>query len=197
MSSDVFGPMDPPKIPAIETEYRGVRFRSRLEARWAHYFTTLGLPYLYEHEGYELPSGRYLPDFWIASLGRTGTFLEIKPDCVPTIEEQTSCIELADVTRRRVMLFAGAPGRWIADHFATDAGLVFWPDYTSDVQHVFCLCEVCGAVGIGYQGRSDQVCKGTECSGRDVNSLTYDAPKLVEAARLANTNRFWDPRGQS
>ncbi len=181
-------------IAAIPTEYGGVRFRSRLEARWAVYFTQLGMPFLYEHEGYTLPSGNYLPDFWLASLGRVGTFVEIKPDCEPTIEEQTSCLELADVSRKRVMLFAGAPGRWIADNFATDAGLVFWPDYSGDTQHVFCVCEVCGAVGLGHQGRSDQVCKGTECMGRTVSSLTFDDPKLIEAARLANAHRFWDPK---
>lgn len=50
-------------IKPIETEYAGHRFRSRLEARWAVFFDKLGLRWHYEEEGYELPSGRYLPDF--------------------------------------------------------------------------------------------------------------------------------------
>jgi len=52
-------------IKAIETRYAGHRFRSRLEARWAVFFDTLGEPWEYEKEGFELPSGRYLPDFWL------------------------------------------------------------------------------------------------------------------------------------
>lgn len=54
-------------IKAIETRYKGYRFRSRLEARWAVFFDRLGLRWEYEPEGYELPSGRYLPDFFIRS----------------------------------------------------------------------------------------------------------------------------------
>lgn len=50
---------------AIETRYRDYRFRSRAEARWAVFFDSLGIKYEYEKEGYSLPSGRYLPDFWL------------------------------------------------------------------------------------------------------------------------------------
>ena len=48
--------------------YRGIRFRSRLEARWAKLFSELGIDWMYETEGYNiaLKDGthiRYLPDF--------------------------------------------------------------------------------------------------------------------------------------
>jgi hypothetical protein len=56
-----------PPIKAIETEYAGCRFRSRLEARWAVFFDTLGIKWRYEPQGYELPSGRYLPDFMVSA----------------------------------------------------------------------------------------------------------------------------------
>ena len=60
-------------IKAIETTYKGYRFRSRLEARWAVFFDTLGIKWQYENEGYqkevELNTGlktlRYLPDFFL------------------------------------------------------------------------------------------------------------------------------------
>ena len=42
-------------VRAIETRYAGYRFRSRLEARWAVFFQTLGTPWLYEPQGYEIP----------------------------------------------------------------------------------------------------------------------------------------------
>lgn len=55
-------------IQAIETFYRGIRFSSRLEARWAKLFSELGIDWMYETEGYNiaLKDGthiRYLPDF--------------------------------------------------------------------------------------------------------------------------------------
>lgn len=53
-------------IKAIETVYNGYRFRSRLEARWAVFFDTLGIEYQYEPEGFDLgEAGWYLPDFWL------------------------------------------------------------------------------------------------------------------------------------
>lgn len=48
---------------AIETRYAGCRFRSRLEARWAVFFDAMGFEWEYEPEGFELSTGRYLPDF--------------------------------------------------------------------------------------------------------------------------------------
>lgn len=62
----------------IETRYKCHLFRSRLEARWAVYFDSLGIKWIYEPEGYELPDGsRYLPDFYLPDHG---LFAEIKPD---------------------------------------------------------------------------------------------------------------------
>ena len=46
-------------IKAIETEYDGHRFRSRLEARWAVFFNAIGLTYEYEIEGFEMDGTRY------------------------------------------------------------------------------------------------------------------------------------------
>lgn len=51
-------------LKAIETEYKGYRFRSRLEARWAVFFDACGVKWEYEPEGYVLSDGGYyLPDF--------------------------------------------------------------------------------------------------------------------------------------
>lgn len=60
-------------IKAIEVEYDGHKFRSRLEARWAVFFNALGVDYEYEPEGFELPSGKkYLPDFRVKCYGTRG-----------------------------------------------------------------------------------------------------------------------------
>lgn len=41
-------------IKPIETLYRGYRFRSRLEARWAVFFDVAGIAWQYEPEGFDL-----------------------------------------------------------------------------------------------------------------------------------------------
>lgn len=56
-------------LKAIQTEYKGYRFRSRLEARWAVFFDTLGVKWEYEPEGYDLGNGvYYLPDFLLHDI---------------------------------------------------------------------------------------------------------------------------------
>jgi hypothetical protein len=56
-------------LQAIQTEYRGYKFRSRLEARWAVFFDALGVDWEYESQGYQLSNGEcYLPDFWLPNF---------------------------------------------------------------------------------------------------------------------------------
>jgi nucleoside 2-deoxyribosyltransferase len=50
-------------ISAIETAYKGYRFRSRLEARWAMFFDLTGVPWVYEPECLKVDGEPYLPDF--------------------------------------------------------------------------------------------------------------------------------------
>jgi hypothetical protein len=65
------------QIKAIETRWRGRLYRSRLEARWAVFMDTIGLKFVYEPEGYDLPDGtRYLPDFYLPEVR---WFAEVKP----------------------------------------------------------------------------------------------------------------------
>ena len=53
-------------MKVIETKYNGFLFRSRLEARWAVFFDSLGIEWSYEPEGFEFKDGtRYLPDFYL------------------------------------------------------------------------------------------------------------------------------------
>jgi hypothetical protein len=65
-------------IKAIETKYNGHKFRSRLEARWAVLFDSLGFKWEYEKEGYDLGEiGWYLPDFYLPEFN---CWIEIKGD---------------------------------------------------------------------------------------------------------------------
>lgn len=91
------------KIKAIETSYNGYKFRSRLEARYAVFFDTLGVQYYYEHEGFSLEGVAYLPDFY---LPQYDCFVEIKGQ-EPTEEELDKARLLATYTGKAVHLFAG------------------------------------------------------------------------------------------
>ena len=72
------------EMKAIQTEYKGYLFRSRLEARWAVFFDACGVDWEYEPEGYDLGNGiHYLPDFLLkrVQLGGYGSgseFSEIR-----------------------------------------------------------------------------------------------------------------------
>lgn len=63
-------------IKAIETEYAGCRFRSRLEARWAVFFDHLDIRWNYEPEGLDIDGVRYLPDFQLPDMD--GLYVEVK-----------------------------------------------------------------------------------------------------------------------
>lgn len=93
------------EIKAIETRYGGCRFRSRTEARWAVYFDALNIRWEYEKEGFELPSGRYLPDFWLPGWQ---AWVEIK-GTDPTEVERNKCFELAFASQSPVLLQSGIP----------------------------------------------------------------------------------------
>ena len=97
--------MSKSNIQAIETEYKGWRMRSRLEARWAVYLDATGIRFDYEREGFELPSGWYLPDFW---LPNEETWAEVKGQVFSETQIQL-CRELALATHYNCLLLDGVP----------------------------------------------------------------------------------------
>ena len=98
-------------IKAIETEYNGYRFRSRLEARWAVFFDAVGMSYSYELEGIHLyDGGFYLPDFYLPWFN---AWVEIKPKGLSEeaeYEAERKCDSLfASVDDAIVLLCKGDP----------------------------------------------------------------------------------------
>ena len=65
-------------VRPIETRYKGYRFRSRLEARWAVFFENLGVRWEYEPEGFHVGDEMYLPDFCVTT-GELVYWYEVKP----------------------------------------------------------------------------------------------------------------------
>jgi hypothetical protein len=61
-------------VSAIPTVWNGVQYRSRLEARWAAFFSRIGWPALYE----PIDLSGYIPDF-IVGFDHAEMLVEVKP----------------------------------------------------------------------------------------------------------------------
>lgn len=173
-------------IKAIETVYNGYRFRSRLEARWAKFFDSLGVKYEYEKEGYELgKSGWYLPDFW---LPKQQVFVEIRPS--NRYSYDAKCEELAILSGNMVLLVAGDP--YLLGHRITlyDEDLI---DY--DPPYEFAICGRCSGLSIKSQGLNnanmvnmscDKGCQANELAEYPINNEV----NLINSYTKARQARF-------
>ena len=95
-------------LKAIETFYNGYRFRSRLEARWAVFFDSAGIEYVYEPEGFKLDNGLcYLPDFLIRNVIIVHGNSE--PRIIPEMAKPTTLSKSCCGSKR---ISAGIAGRW-------------------------------------------------------------------------------------
>lgn len=192
-------------IRAIQTEYRGHLFRSRLEARWAVFFDALGVRWLYEHEGFATPSGPYLPDFILPDLR---LIVEVKPDqldastlaplCVPSLCHVARALgcratvhdEIPDPTEFGVSGPLVPSDRW---------PVIFWHKHQGaahlggDINYQWCACPACNAIGFEYDGRSSRV---THREGCPITESTHgkmyaaDHPSVLDAYRAARSARF-------
>lgn len=121
-------------MKAIETEYKGYRFRSRLEARWAVSFDALGIKYEYEPEGIVLSDGTgYLPDFYLPGFH---CFFEVKRDGIQLTPE-------GDEAVRKIR-----NGAYSSDW----AGIIAFGDPENDNLYIFCQETDDGGGGGSFKG---------------------------------------------
>jgi hypothetical protein len=184
----------------IETHYKGYRFRSRLEARWAVFFDALGVPYEYEREGFDLGrAGWYLPDFW---LPKQHCWIEIKPDR-PNPAEDDKAYALAKATQQMVFVFWGPIPMPISesefDSCNGDSAYAYFHDGGGDNLYKWCECSGCGSLGIVFDGRSNRLlCKrspekpaGCDLLGRhEDKGYNVGSPRLTTAYDSARGARF-------
>lgn len=196
------------EIRAIETQYKRRWYRSRHEARWAVFLDTLGEPFLYEQEGYELPPipmndqaihvdpshfrGEepvfYVPDFW---LPRVKQWVEIKPYNGPygyDPLDMEKAKRLTFHTGYQTLLLCGTPA-------LTQPG-DGWPAYegyyVGDCSYVWCECLYCGAVGLQYGGRSERLACCDPNRKREPGKWpNWNTSRLREAFTVAATQRFF------
>lgn len=194
-------------LKAIPTTYGDVVFRSRLEARWAVFFDSMGLRWAYEPEGFILPSGeRYLPDFKVQDIG----WLEIKPlikrasklfdDEIDAphyggspffqYDKPTMYSEFAETTDEPYFIIHGQPGSIDCDWETT-------PDYYAacyqDSPYFFTQCSECNAIGLTYNCQGYGIRHANDCTQRIIRAerLSHGSTeKLKSAYTLAASAKF-------
>jgi len=93
-------------IKAIETKYRGHRFRSRLEAKWAVFFDDMRIEWRYEPEGFVMKNGVcYLPDFFLPAFDM---YVEVKP-AVISFEEAEKIARFSFESEKNLLLIIDYP----------------------------------------------------------------------------------------
>lgn len=111
------------KIAAIPTKYRGRMYRSRLEAKWAAFFTALG--WSFEYEPYDL--GKWSPDFILfPEEGMNGgPTLPVLVEVKPIVEfDESVASKMFDATKEKFsleempcLLLLGLKPQWKRDDF--------------------------------------------------------------------------------
>jgi len=188
-------------VKPIETTYRGVRFRSRLEARWACCFDALGIEWVYEHEGYETPYGRYLPDFWLPQVsvdGATGVLFEVKPSdwrddlethpemLTPTLEAYlpvTPHVQLNCVARNLGV------GGMLARGFRYDGD--YWPGLEEVAPHWDhpMAIDLCGCGAVTFRIANGHFRHEPHCAKANPVQSAY---RVERAYRIASAYRYWE-----
>jgi hypothetical protein len=169
-------------IQAIQTNYAGHLFRSRLEARWAVFLDDLRVPWRYESEGFDLDGLAYLPDFW---LPVQRCWLEVKPRAVETPADWEKCRRLAAASGRPVFMLSDefypmhlASGDASAEDVRGSQRGWHPPGYgyarhRPDVDFVdgcceWAVCPLCGAAGVDHFGQHP----GCDCRCTDGRTRT-------------------------
>ncbi|MCE7858425.1 MAG: hypothetical protein DYG86_01410 [Chloroflexi bacterium CFX2] len=173
-------------MKAIDTEYKGFYFRSRLEARWAVFFDALGIKWEYEKEGFVLENGKkYLPDFYLPHVSLRGqvegVYVEIKPDAKSFLGETYDGFTFP------LCGFAGMPlDNEYIDGLGNDGYGGYQLSLGWDNCMVFMICKSCGCVKIDYGDESSyRICN--RCSS-DVY-VPFDEIFIV-ARDCARSKRF-------
>lgn len=187
---------------AIETNYKGYKFRSRIEARWAVFFDELRIDFEYEPQGFDLDDlGYYLPAFYLPKV-RGGLWVEIR-SAKPTEREIDRLRAVVCLTGKLATFRVGEPmknaqvanggfhSQSDLNEYCNQAAVIFSDGL--DTHHLFCLCPSCLKVGFEYCGKGDRVCTG-DCSANKKTAVSYNEtaghPLIVYAAHAARGAEF-------
>jgi len=157
-------------VKAIPTRYKGLLFRSKLEADYARSFDALGLEWRYEDEGRYFGDQFYLVDFF---LPRSRQFVEVKgvfePDDVRKVASLLKHIPPRPHTNPEtcpdIALVACEPGGvfrgWVRGACRADANLLELSRAACRELRAF-ACSLCG----GWWFADDSLSWRCQCCGQ-------------------------------
>lgn len=152
-------------MKAIETKYKGYRFRSRLEARWAVFFDTLGIEWEYEKEGYDLgEAGWYLPDFW---LPEQKCWVEIKGQ----YPDKKEIAKIGKLWTPDAVAYCAIGQPYIEKKLSIVSSYEIYPVDDRGVHesnHAFILCPSCNNVDVVSINNERYYCNGCDLGPRPV-----------------------------
>lgn len=177
-------------MKALPSIFRGVTYRSRVEARWAIFLHELGVKAQWEPDGFDLGGVPYMPDFYVIAWD---IYIEVK-GAVPTGAERHKCQLLAEASGKPVLLAIGDP--------ATGLGEWFTPGFPHDEIPTgnarIAKCRKCertvvalsygpaGDDGYGWHNLDGECVKKPNCTDKEPVSSTH----LEAAAAKACAHRF-------
>jgi hypothetical protein len=188
-------------VTAVETRYAGQRFRSRIEARWAVFFTRLGLDWEYEPQGFSVgPTHElwYLPDFLLPKLGM---YIEVKPATPDVLDPEGV---------KRWQYFAGQVAtEWDHGRTAMLCGAIPDPDLVDALgpprmyewyeqpavmlgewHTAWCACPTGEHFDIQFQARGGRILCGCSRIQDDRLYFTGNNPAILNAYGAARSARF-------
>ena len=181
------------KIPAKPAQYKGLNFKSTLEAQWAAFFDELELPWQYEKDAIRLPDGTfYISDFTLHNEYNYAVY-EMKPKGVTSKKFKAAQTFIDDANYDHWMTH---------DEFShTETFLMqgsLYDHYMTDFYHLR-FCYRCGfpssdgwgqpGAGIGrWEGSSNFQCY-SECYTCDCNTFSGggNLPEYSSATKLYYT----------
>lgn len=176
-------------IKPVKTEYKGIVFRSKLEAQWAVFFYDLKIKYLYEPEGFITDYGSYCPDFFLPEI-RDGMYIEIKPTKATDFEYK-KLQSVANQTNKLCVFMIGSPSTNNHDHPATDDKIIIFPQGGEDNRMLFCQCQTCGKFGIEFDGRGDRICRHDKDGDK---GYSFDCYRIKRAINRSEDYNFKNPK---
>lgn len=177
-------------MKSIPTTYKGVQFRSKLEAKWAVFFDSMRVKWKYEPFSFNIGRHSYTPDFLLPEMdfrhetnampglgfGKTkGVLFEIKP-IAPNSDYKQGLHAAAETIKAPLILAIGTP----EDRELQEFG----PCQTWDSPMVFIQCQ-CGYNTVEFDEGNYYYCK--KCKGR--HRLVSEAT-INQLAKSATYHRF-------
>ncbi len=162
-------------IKAIETVYNGYRFRSRLEARWAVFFDSLGVNYEYEKEGYDFGNlGFYLPDFFLPHFFSFPVPMWVEIKGQPPNEREMQCAHMLAEQSKGIVLLAFLPP-WERIDTENDGNWLYGVNTPMLRNVAFSTCSMCKGISVAPYGSIDHcICGCRILAATIAEKLTLD-----------------------